>query len=342
MLNEALYFTAPRQITLRPEPCPAPGPGEVRVRTRLSAISPGTEMLIYRGQMPSGMAADETLAALRGDLTYPLKYGYAAVGEVVDLGPGVASDWFGRLVFAFQPHQRCFVASVTALHPLPDDVPPERAVLLPNMETAVNLLMDGAPLIGERVVVLGQGVVGLLTTALLARFPLAALVTFDRYPLRRQMGLDLGATLSLDPLASDAVEAARAHLGAQGFYDGADLTYEVSGNPQALDLALQLTGFAGRVILGSWYGTKRAALDLGGRFHRSRIRLISSQVSTLAPEHTARWDKARRLDVAWQMLRDLPPIAWITHRIPFDQAEQAYRLVDEHPEEALQVVLTYP
>ncbi len=341
MDNQALYFVAPRRVKVRPEPCPAPGSGEVRVRTRLSAISPGTEMLIYRGQMPSGMAADETLAALRGDLTYPLKYGYAAVGEVVDLGPGVATDWFGRLVFAFQPHQRCFVAPVTALHPLPDDVPPERAVLLPNMETAVNLLMDGAPLIGERVVVLGQGVVGLLTTALLARFPLAALVTFDRYPLRRQMGLDLGATLSLDPLAADAIETARAHLGAQGFYDGADLTYEVSGNPQALDLALHLTGFAGRVILGSWYGTKRATLDLGGRFHRSRIRLISSQVSTLAPEHTARWDKARRLDVAWQMLRDLPPIAWITHRIPFDQAEQAYRLVDEHPEEALQVVLTY-
>lgn len=339
--NEALYFTAPRQVALRREPCPAPGPGQVRVRTRLSAISPGTEMLLYRGQMPSSLPADEALEALAGPLAYPLKYGYAAVGQVTDLGPGVPEAWAGRWVFAFQPHQTCFVATVASLHPVPTDIPPERAAFLPNMETAVNFLLDGAPLIGERVAVLGQGVVGLLTTALLARFPLAALVAFDRYPLRRETARALGATLALDPAAPDALEAARVHLAAHDRYAGADLTYELSGNPAALNLALALTGFAGRVVIGSWYGTKRAALDLGGRFHRSRIRLLSSQVTTLAPEHTGRWDKARRLALAWEMLRTFPAERLITHRIPFAQAAQAYRLLDAQPDRAIQVILTY-
>jgi len=341
-LNEALYFTAPGQVTLRREPCPALGPGQVRVRTRLSAISPGTEMLIYRGQMPQGLAADEALEALAGPLAYPLKYGYAAVGQVTDLGAGVDDSWAGRWVFAFQPHQACFVAAVDSLLPVPEGIPPERAAFLPNMETAINFLLDGAPLLGERVVVLGQGVVGLLTTALLARFPLAALVVFDRYALRRETALALGATLALDPAAPDALDAARAHLGARDLYDGADLTYELSGNPEALNLAFALTGFAGRLVIGSWYGTKRAALDLGGRFHRSRIRLLSSQVTTLAPEHTGRWSKARRLALAWEMLRRFPAERLITHRVPFIEAPTAYRLLDQQPENAIQVILTYP
>ncbi len=342
MQNLALYFTAPRQVELRAEPCPAPGPGQVRVHTLVSAISPGTEMLIYRGQMPQGLAADEALASLAGALAYPLKYGYAAVGRVTDLGPGVDAGWKHRLVFAFQPHQRCFVAAPEDLLPVPDDIPPERAAFLPNMETAVNFLMDGAPLIGEKVAVLGQGVVGLLTTALLSRFPLEALVVLDRYPRRRETAQRLGATLALDPAAPDALEAARAHLHARDLYDGADLTYELSGNPAALDFALALTGFAGRVVIGSWYGTKRAPLDLGGRFHRSRIRLLSSQVSTLAPQHTGRWNKARRLHTAWEMLRAFPAEHLITHRVPFTEAATAYRLLDQQPENAIQVILTYP
>ncbi len=341
MLNHALTFTAPRQIELRVAPCPEPGPHQVRVRAIVSAISPGTEMLIYRGQMPQGLAADETLAALSGPLAYPLKYGYALVGRITDLGPEVDAAWAGRLVFAFQPHQTCFVAPVESLLPVPEGISPERAAFLPNTETAVNFLLDGAPLIGEKVAVLGQGVVGLLTTALLARFPLAALVVFDRYPRRRTAALRLGATLALDPAAPDALDAARTAFGARSLYDGADLTYELSGNPQALDLALALTGFAGRVVIGSWYGTKRAPLDLGGRFHRSRIRLLSSQVSTLAPEHRGRWNKARRLATAWSRLRAFPAEELVTHRIPFAQAAQAYRLLDEHPEETIQVLLTY-
>jgi len=339
--NWAVWFVAPGVVEVRPAPCPEPPAGHVRVRTYLSAISPGTELLFYRGQIPQGLAVDVTLPALQGRLAYPLQYGYAAVGRVEALGPQVDPAWLDRWVFAFQPHQACFVAPVAELFPLPADVTPEDAVFLPNMETAVNFVMDGAPLIGERVVVLGQGVVGLLTAALLAQFPLTILLTFDRYPLRRAWSERLGAHASLDPDADEALTAARAYLDARGEYDGADLTYEVSGVPQALNLALALTGFAGRVVIGSWYGTKRAPLDLGGRFHRSRIRLLSSQVSTIDPRWLGRWDKARRFAVAWRMIRTVRPARLITHRIPVQQAAQAYALLAERPQETLQVVLTY-
>ena len=168
------------------------------------------------------------------------------------------------------------------------------------METAVNFLLDGAPLLGETAVVLGQGVVGLLTTALLRQYPLDRLIVLDRFELRREKARALGVSDAFDPAID--LDRVKALLG-----EGrADLTFELSGQPQTLDLAIELTGFAGRVIIGSWYGRKSAALDLGGRFHRSRIRLISSQVSTLTPDLFARWSKARRLDVAWSMLQHVP------------------------------------
>jgi 2-desacetyl-2-hydroxyethyl bacteriochlorophyllide A dehydrogenase len=327
MLRRSLYFTAPHTIDVREEPLPALAAGQVLAQTLCSAISPGTEMLVYRGQVPTEMAVDETIAALGGQFRFPLKYGYSAVGRVLELGPGVDSAWQGRTVFAFNPHESHVIADIAQLFPLPDDVDAETALFLPNMETAVNFLLDGAPLIGERVAVLGQGVVGLLTTALLARCPLANLTTFDHYPLRRETSLALGAHVSLSPESSPALQA--------------DLTYELSGSPAALDAAIALTGFDGRIVVGSWYGQKRAALDLGGRFHRSRIRLISSQVSTLTPALSGRWDKARRLQVAWAMLRAVRPGRLITHRVPLAAAAEAYTLIDQHPEACLQVLLTY-
>ena len=122
---------------------------------------------------------------------------------------------------------------------------------------------------------------------------------------------------------------------------GADLTYELSGAPQALNLAISLTGFTGRVVIGSWYGQKRADLDLGGYFHRSRIRLISSQVSTLSPELSGRWSKARRFELAWEMISQVNPEQWITQRFPLDRAAEAYRLLDERPHETIQVMFDY-
>jgi threonine dehydrogenase-like Zn-dependent dehydrogenase len=311
------------------------------VRTVISAISPGTELLIYRGQAPTDMPADETITALSGTLAFPLTYGYATVGRVIAVGSLAEREWQGRLVFAFRPHASHFLSAPADLLPIPDTLSPEEAVFLPNMETAVNFLMDGQPLIGERVVVFGQGVVGLLTTALLGRAPLARLITLDHYPFRREWSRQLGAHASLDAGRDDVLARLQSCLQEEHAAAGADLTYELSGNPRALDQAIAVTGFNGRIIIGSWYGLKRADLNLGGPFHRSRIRLISSQVSSIGPEWGGRWTKARRLQVAWQMLQSVRPAALITHHFPLEQAGQAYALLDQHPEEAIQVLLTY-
>jgi 2-desacetyl-2-hydroxyethyl bacteriochlorophyllide A dehydrogenase len=344
MKRKSLYFVAPGQIEIREETLPGPAANQLLIETIYSAVSAGTEMLIYRGQVGREMAVDETIVALGGNFSFPLKYGYAAVGRVIAVGPGVDEGWHGRLVFCFNPHESRFVAGVGDVLPLPPDMAPETAVFLPSMETAVSFLMDGRPMIGERVAVFGQGVVGLLTTALLARFPLSGLVTFDRYPLRREWSSRLGneevPQLALDPTLPVALDEARELL--QGDHAaGADLVYELSGNPQALNQAIALTGYHGRIVIGSWYGQKRAELDLGGRFHRSQIQLISSQVSHIAPPWSGRWTKARRLDVAWKMLGRHRPEQLITHRFPLTQAAEAYRLLDQNPAEALQVVLTY-
>jgi threonine dehydrogenase-like Zn-dependent dehydrogenase len=341
MERQALYFIAPRQVAVQSETLPSPGFGQVLVKTLMSAISPGTELLVYRGQAPADLAADETITALAGDLSFPLKYGYAAVGQVLELGPGVAPAWEGRQVFAFHPHVSHFLATPDELLGLPAGLNPEEALFFPNLETAVTLLLDGQPLMGEQVAIFGQGIVGLLLTALISRWPLSSLVTLDLYPRRRLLSEDLGAHLSLDPSTPDAMERLSAGLQAGGPYPGADLCYEISGNPAALDQAIGASGFSGRLVIGSWYGLKRSDLNLGGRFHRSRMRLISSQVSSINPELTGRWNKTRLYHATWQMLAQVQPARFITQRFPIAQAAQAYELIDNHPEDVIQVILTY-
>jgi 2-desacetyl-2-hydroxyethyl bacteriochlorophyllide A dehydrogenase len=341
MERQALYLTAPRQVALQSEPLPSPAFGQVLVQTIFSAISPGTELLVYRGLAPADLARDETITALAGDFSFPLKYGYAAVGQVMELGRGVAPGWEGRLVFAFHPHESHFLATPDELLQLPADLTPDDAVFFPNMETAVTFLLDGQPLMGEQVAIFGQGIVGLLLTALLSRWPLSSLVTLDLYPKRRLLSEDLGAHVSLDPAALDTMARLAACLQGAGPYPGADLCYEISGNPAALDQAIAATGFSGRVVIGSWYGLKRSDLNLGGRFHRSRVRLIGSQVSSIAPELTGRWNKTRRYHATWEMLAQVKPARFITHRFPLAQAAQAYELIDQHPEDVIQVILTY-
>jgi threonine dehydrogenase-like Zn-dependent dehydrogenase len=213
---------------------------------------------------------------------------------------------------------------------------PEAAAFLPNMETAVNLVQDAAPILGERAMVFGQGTVGLLTASLLAEFPLETLVTADRFELRRKASVGLGVKDSLDPGEQDFKSAAKSLLNPD-----ADFSIELSGSPEALNDAIDLTGFSGRIVIGSWYGRKPTHLDLGGSFHRSRIKLISSQVSSISPELSGRWDKTRRFEVAWDAIRRIQPQKWTTHRFSFDKAQDAYRLLDGSPKETIQVMLTY-
>lgn len=306
----------------------APGPGEVLVESRVSAISQGTELLVYRGQVPRDLPLDATIASLSESVAYPLKYGYALAGTVAEIGPGVEPHWRGRHVFAFHPHESSFVARPDDLIALEDGLPLDDAALLANMETALNLVMDGRPMIGERVAVIGQGVVGLLVTALLARHPLGELCTVDSLRARCERSLSLGADRSLDP--DDAPAA--------GTFD---LVYELSGNPEALNTALGLAGYGSRIVVGSWYGEKTATIELGGHFHRDRIEIISSQVSTISPALSGRWDKARRLDLAQAMLGEVMPASLVTHRFHIRDAAQAYAMLDECPGDALQVLLIY-
>lgn len=334
--STTLVFTAPGHVQLRETLLPAPAAGEMRVQTLLSAISPGTEMLIYRGQFPQNLAVDEVFPGMDAAFRYPLAYGYTAIGRVIELGRSVSREWENRLVFAFQPHTSHFNTTPAAVLPLPDQISPAAAAFLPNMETAVNLVQDAAPLLGERVLVLGQGIVGLLLTALLREFPLETLLTADMLPARRDASLALGVTAALDAGSPELEAAIRSLLPT-----GADLTFEVSGSPRALNTAIQHTTFSGRIVIGSWYAGKRADLDLGGSFHRSRIRMIASQVSTISPELASRWDKSRRFGVAWNALARILPEKWITHRFQIEKAADAYRLLDEHPNNCLQILLEY-
>ncbi|HKG53723.1 MAG TPA: hypothetical protein VKB04_05645, partial [Anaerolineales bacterium] len=277
MKRKTLYFTAPHQVELREETLPELGAGEVLVETVCSAISAGTEMLVYQGHFPRDIETDSVISSLRGNLEYPLAYGYACVGKIRETGPQVDKSMRDHLVFAFQPHTSHFIANPDSIFPLPSSLAPETACFLPNMETAVNLVQDAAPIFGECVLVLGQGVVGLLTTSLLSEFPLETLVTADCFELRRDSS-PVPQHYSLDPYSPNF------HKEASKLLNGsADLTFELSGRPETLNDALAITGFSGRIVIGSWYGEKRAEIDLGGTFHRSRIKLISSQVSTVAP-----------------------------------------------------------
>lgn len=337
MPARSLRFTGPGEVAVRERPVPEPSADEVRVRTEVSAISPGTELLIYHGDAPTRMAVDETIDALPGTFEFPLAYGYAAVGRVTAAGSAVADEWVDRRVFAFNPHESHFTAAPDDLVPVPSDWAPATAAFLANVECAVNFAMDGRPVVGERVAVFGQGVVGLLTTAVLAQYPLGSLVTVDLHERRRALSERLGADAALDPDATDVV----ARLRDEGDPAGTDLAYELTGDPDALDAAIDAMAFDSRLVVGSWYGNERATLDLGSRFHRNRGELVSSQVSTIAPEHSGRWSKDRRLEVARDRLAAFDPTALVTHRFPIERAPEAYRLLDERPDEAVQVLFTY-
>lgn len=338
MKARTLFFTVPGRVEIRESELPALQDDEVLVETQCSAISAGTEMLVYRGEFPHIPDSHDNLSS---DLQYPLAYGYACVGVIRETGKDVDKKLRDTLVFGFAPHTSAFICDPSSLILAPASLPTEACSFLPNMETAVNLVQDGAPILGERVLVLGQGVVGLLVAALLRDFPLEKLVTSDCYTLRRKASLEIGVNDSFDPGLLEGNSNTSNNKYQFAYAQGFDLTFELSGSPSALNDAIALTAFSGRVVIGSWYGEKKTPIDLGGAFHQSRIQLVSSQVSTIAPALSGRWDKARRFGVAWEALRRIQPQKWITHRFPIEEAEKAYRLLDENPQETIQVVFEY-
>jgi 2-desacetyl-2-hydroxyethyl bacteriochlorophyllide A dehydrogenase len=333
----SVWFTAPRKIELRRTPLDNPKACEVRVRALYSGISHGTELLVYRGEAPPGIVLDTRLSTLEGSTDFPLKYGYASAGRVVEAGAGVETLREGDMVFAFNPHQTEYVIPERHTVKLPEGVSARRAIFLANIETAINAMLDSAPRIGERVVVFGQGVVGLLIAQLARRCGAEEVITVDPIERRRALSLALGADSALDPGDGDVAAAIRELTSGAG----ADIAIEASGRPETLDQALKAVAVEGRVVVVSWYGIKKSPIALGNEFHRKRLTIKSSQVSNLDPQLSSRWTVGRRRRLALDYLSELRLDELITHTFSFEEAEAAYRLIDERQEETVQVILDY-
>ena len=333
MKARALFHVAPGEVRVQPLSLPPLGQGALRVRAKLSGLSAGTERLVFEGRLPDGMALDESLAALTGRADYPFRYGYALVGEVVEAADAENASRVGETVFLFHPHQDVVVAPAAQCIALPKTCPPERALFLANMETAVALMHDLVPLLGEQGLVFGQGVVGLLLVALLQRAGLSRVVAVDPCPERRLKALAFGAdqALAAGPILGGNSAAPESLL--------YDFAVELSGRPEVINEAIEAVGFDGRIIIGSWYGTRESPIALGSLFHRRRQRLVSSQVSTIAPPRSGRWSKSRRLQLALDCLDALTPERLITHRIPFEQSQEAFRALADPS--SLQIILEY-
>ncbi len=334
LLARAIWFGRARAVEIRDSSVAPPESGEVRVRTIASALSHGTERLVYRGEVAPDMPLD--LPTLAGSFAFPIKYGYAAVGRVIDVGPDVTTHAPGDLVFALHPHQTIFTLPATLAVRLPPDLDPLRAVFYANLETAVNVALDTPLHFGESAVIFGQGVVGLLIAQVLRLAGARRVFAVEPSPHRQTLSrlIDVDATFDPDADLPSRVRAAN---------DGRapDVVIEASGAPAALQAAIDLVAQDGTVVVASWYGTKPVTLTLGGHFHRGRVRIRSSQVGQLNPELGARWDRARRSATVIDLLPRLRLTELITHRIPFEDAAEAYRLLDERGGETGQIVLLY-
>lgn len=331
----SIWFTSPREVELRSSTAKPPSEGELRIESLVSGISHGSEMMVYRGEVPSELTLDSTLPTLRGTFSFPLKYGYASVGRIIDLGPSVEGFEAGDLVFAFNPHETCFTAPTDLVLKLPAGLDPRLGVFVANIETALNALLDAAPRLGDTVAVIGQGVVGLLITQLARRAGASLILASDLYENRRKLSESVGADLAIEPATENLAERVASLTGGRG----ADIVFEASGQPRAIEDAVSVAAQEGRVVVVSWYGTRRAQLALGSDFHRKRLTVKSSQVSSIDPSLGPRWTIQRRRELAVRYASELSLADMISHVFPFARAAEAYRLIDQRPSDVLQVVL---
>lgn len=281
----ALWYVRPGVAELRPEPLAAPGPGEARVRTLYSGLSRGTERLVLAGAVPAEEYERMRAPLQAGAFPFPVKYGYCAAGRV-EQGP---AELEGRVVFCLHPHQDMFVAPVGMLVPVPEGIPPKRATLAANMETALNAVWDSGAAPADRIVVVGAGIVGLMVASVCARLPGCDVTVIDVLPERRAVVEALGSRFAVPAEAPQ----------------DADVVFHTSAAAAGLNTAIAAAGLEATVVEMSWYGTKAVEVGLGGAFHSRRIRLISSQVGQVSAGHRPRWDYRRRILKALQLL-DVP------------------------------------
>lgn len=300
----ALWYVAPGQAELRDITLPPLRSDHVRVRALASAVSRGTEGLVFRGEVPESEVDRMRAPFQAGDFPFPVKYGYASVGRVED-GPGHLA---GRRVFALHPHQDLYDVPADAVVPVPDAVPTERAGLAANMETALNGVWDGGLAAGDRVAVVGGGVLGLLVAYLAARTPGTEVTVLDINPARGPIAAVFGATFG-HPSEADGVY---------------DLVFHTSASGVGFDTALRLADVEATVVELSWYGTKPVLASLGGVFHSKRLTLRSSQVGAVPPSRRARWTTTRRLAKALDLLTN--PALDLLLEPPIDFADAPARL----------------
>ena len=301
----ALWIEGPRQAALRSAWVGEPGAGEARIAMLWSGISRGTERLVFEGRVPAGEAKSMRAPFQEGEFPFPVKYGYCAVGRV-EAGPdGVAGPDGFLPPSASEPLHR---SARHACGPSRENIPPRRATLAANMETALNALWDSGAGPGDKIVVIGAGVVGLLVAALCAGLPGAEVTVVDVDASRAKIAASFGAKF-----------VAAADFAELGEHD-ADVVFHASASAQGLALALGCAGLEASIVEMSWYGDAAVAAPLGGAFHARRLRLISSQVGQVSPSRRPRWNFARRLDKALELLADARYDALITEEVAFEDA----------------------
>ncbi|HEY8382199.1 MAG TPA: zinc-binding alcohol dehydrogenase [Microvirga sp.] len=320
--EHALWYVTRGQAELRPVVLSEPGPGEARVRTLWTALSRGTERLVFEGRVSLSESERMRAPFQEGEFPYPVKYGYCAVG-VVEAGPDTL---LGRTVFALHPHQSRFVAPVSMLNPVPEGVPARRAVLAANMETALNALWDSGAGPGDRILVVGAGVVGCLVASLAARLPGAEVTLVDVDLSRRVLAERLGCGFA-KPLDAPGE---------------ADVVFHASASGGGLACALACAGREATIVEMSWYGDQMVPAPLGLDFHSRRLKLVSSQVGEVSPSRRPRWSYGRRMEKALSLLADERLDALITDEIPFAALPEALPRLFARGAPGLTAAIRYP
>ncbi len=298
---------------------------DVLVRTVYSAISRGTESLVFRGEVPPSQYESMRAPYQEGEFPGPVKYGYTSVGRVEE-GPDSSPELAGRLVFCLYPHQDLYCVPASAVVPIPEAVPAGRAVLAANMETAVNVLWDARPATGDRIVVIGAGLVGLLVAWLCRQIAGSRVTVIDTNHRRASIARELGVEFRPEPPREANV----------------DLVVHASGQPEGLTDALSIAGIEATIVDASWYGSRRVSLPLGEAFHSRRLTLKSSQVGRVPPDRRSRWDSRRRMALALDLLCDCRLDALITGESDFEDLPDVLETLSRDGGDAVCHRIRYP
>ena len=318
----SLWYVAPEKVEIRSEVLKPLIDGEVRVRALFGALSRGTESLVYRGEIPESEYQRMAAPWMNGEFPYPVKYGYCNVGRIED-GP---ADWIGQFVFALRPHQTMYVADVQDVVPLPTGLPPERAVLSANMETALNAVWDASPGPGDKIVIVGSGVLGCLVAYLCSGLKGADVTLVDIDPERCTVARALGVQFASGQIIPT----------------DCDVVFHCSASPAGLATAIGAAGEEAQILELSWYGNREITISLGGAFHSRQIRLQSSQVGHISATRRPRWTHKRRLQAAMGMLIDERLDVLLTHCVDFEDLPHQLPHLFGSKSQALCSLIRYP